>query len=290
MIKRIAGLLLAALTLTACANKSQTFEIDNPTDAPLTVRIDGNELPIPAHAARPIKLKPGEHLLQSERLGDVRFIVYTRGKGGLINPTLSEYVLVREVYVTDEDKMKNFGSGQSKIDLGDVTFQGPYDKVHDLFIPHSWDFGVREPFPEEQTVAHVNELGGRISTKIFTAPDFITYVETATGEPGAYRAQQPKGYVAPTYTVERAPAALPPLDPVLEAHAGPLRAIYARYLTTTDADAQRALQKEDFEASMAFTKATMLLHKDASEEARASYTAFSDARVRVMGRGVIVLP
>ncbi len=132
MIKRLTVLLLAAVAVTGCSSPSQTFEIDNPGDAPLTLRIDGNELPIPAHASRPVKLKPGEHHLQTPALGDVRFIVYARGKGGLINPTLGEYVIASEIYVTDEDKLKHFGAPNNHIELGGVGFDGPYSTTHAL--------------------------------------------------------------------------------------------------------------------------------------------------------------
>lgn len=207
MIKRFAVLLSAAVAITGCSGPAQTFEIDNPGATPLTLRIDGNELPIAAHASRPVKLKPGEHHLQTEQLGDVRFIVYASGKGGLINPTLAEYVIANEIYVTGDDKLQHFGSLKNQIALGGVTFEGPYQATHDLFIDQAWSFGVREPFPEVQTVSHVDASGGRINTKIFTAPDFIAYVEAGMGQPGAYARQQPKGYMAPSthWTPRRPP-------------------------------------------------------------------------------------
>lgn len=290
MIKRFAVLLLAAVAVAGCSSPSQVFEIDNPGDAPLTLRIDGNELPIAAHASRPIKLKPGEHHLQSPALGDVRFIVYARGKGGLINPTLAEYVIASEVYVTGEDKLGNFGSVDHHIDLGGVGFDGPYTKTHALFIDQAWTFGVREPFPDQQTVAHVDQSGGRISSKIFTAPDFIAYVEDSRGEPGAYRRQQPAGYQAPAFALEAAPAALPALDPVFEAHAAPLRELYARYLKATSAEAQLQLQQEAFQAQMAFTAATAALGADLPVQAHQAYNAFVQTRGRLMGSAVLVVP
>ncbi len=290
MIKRFAVLLLAAVAIAGCSSPSQTFEIDNPGDVPLTLRIDGNELPIAAHASRPVKLKPGEHHLQSPALGDVRFIVYARGKGGLINPTLAEYVIASEIYVTDPDKLKHFGTPNQHIELGGVGFDGPYSTTHALFIDQAWSFGVREPFPDEQTVAHVDATGGRISTKIFTAPDFIAYVEASRGEPGAYRRQQPAGYQAPVFTLEAAPAALPALDPAFEAHAAPLRELYARYLKATTADAQLQLQQEAFQAQMAFTAATARLGADLPVEANTGYNTFVQTRATLMGSAALVVP
>jgi hypothetical protein len=290
LIKRLTVLLLAAVAVTGCSSPSQTFEIDNPGDAPLTLRIDGNELPIAAHASRPVKLKPGEHHLQTPALGDVRFIVYARGKGGLINPTLGEYVIANEIYVTDESKLQHFGAPGQHIELGGVGFDGPYSTTHALFIDQAWTFGVREPFPEEQTVAHVDESGGRISTKIFTAADFIAYAEATSGQPGAYRRQQPAGYQPPRYALETAPTVLPPLDPVFEAHAGPLRELYARYLRATTADAQLQLQQEALQAQIAFTVATAALGSRLPVEANTAYNTFVETRSTLMGSAALVVP
>ncbi len=104
---------------------------------------------------------------------------------------------------------------------------------------------MREPFPKEKVVAHVDSSGGQIVAKVFTAPDFITYVEEGMGEPGAFKRQQPAGYVAPAFSLEPAPASLPALDPAFEAHAAPLREVYARWLKATTADEQKALRKQD---------------------------------------------
>lgn len=281
--------IFAVMALAACSSKVD-FEIDNPTATPLAISIDGKDLPVAPNASRPVSLAPGEHTLHTERLGDVRFIVYVDSRGGLINPTLSEYVTAREIYVTGEDKLKNFGASGLGIEIGGVAFKGPFDKFHGLFIDKTWNFGVREPFPQEQIVAHVDSSGGRISTKIFTAPDFITYVEEGMGEPGAFKREQPAGYVAPVYTLEPAPASLPALDPVFEAHAGPLRDLYARWLKASTSAEQKALRKEDFQASMAFTQATATLGSKLPVAANQAYNDFVTVRSTEMARSAVVLP
>lgn len=280
---------LAALALSACSSKVD-FEIDNPTNAPLAISIDGKDLPVAANASRAVSLAPGEHRLHSERLGEVRFIVYADGRGGLINPTLSEYVTAREIYVTGEDKLKNFGSSGLGMELGGVQFKGPYEKHHGLFIDKSWNFGVRQPFPEEQIVAHVDASGGKISTKVFTAPDFIDYVEQSMGEPGAFKREQPAGYIAPAHSLEPAPSTLPALDPAFEAHAGPMRDLYARWLKASTASEQKALRKEDFKASMAFTQATMTLGAKLPVAANEAYNDFVTTRSTLMAQSALVLP
>ncbi len=281
--------IFAVMALAACSSKVD-FEIDNPTATPLAIRIDGKDLPVAPNASRPVSLAPGEHTMHTERLGDVRFIVYVDSRGGLINPTLSEYVTAREIYVTGEDKLKNFGASGLGIEIGGVAFKGPFDKFHGLFIDKTWNFGVREPFPQEQIVAHVDSSGGRISTKIFTAPDFITYVEEGMGEPGAFKREQPAGYVAPVYTLEPAPATLPALDPAFEAHAGPLRDLYTRWLKASTAAEQKALRMEDFQASMAFTQATATLGSKLPVAANQAYNDFVTVRSTEMARSAVVLP
>ncbi|MCW0402600.1 hypothetical protein [Xanthomonas sacchari] len=280
----------AALALAACSSSKVDFQIDNPTAAPLSITLDGKTLQVPAQQAQPVTLAAGEHHLRSERLGDVRFIVYADTRGGLINPTLSEYVTANAIYLTGPDKAKNFGSINARIELNGVTFEGPFKQTHDLFIDKDWTFGVREPFPDEQVVAHVDASGGKIDRKIFTAPDFIAYVETGMGQPGAFERARPGRYVTPRFALEKAPATLPPLDPAYEAHAGALRALYARHLRATSADAQRALRKEAFQAQMAFTTATATLGASLPPSANEAYNTFVHAFGELTGRSALVVP
>ncbi len=154
-----AGALLATLLLSACSESSQTFLIDNPTDAPLALSVDGQAHTIPANASSELKLAPGAHALHSEQLGDVRFIVYAGGKGALINPTLSDYVIANQIYVTDESKLDNFMELQHTVTLDGVEFTGPFKQSHDLFIAQDWDFGLRKPFPETQVTMDVPKSG-----------------------------------------------------------------------------------------------------------------------------------
>ncbi len=288
-MKRLFAPFLFAALLAGCQSPSQEFLIDNPTDAALTLSIDGTDYQVPAHNAVPVTLPPGEHTLRSARLGEVRVIVYADRKAGLINPTLSDYVLANEIYVTGEDKLKNFGAINARIDLDGVTFEGPFSKTHDLFIDKTWTFGVREPFPEVQTVAHVSDNGGRISTKIFTPTDFIAYVEQGMGEPGAYQRENPKGFQQATHTLETAPQQLPALAPAFEQHAGPLRSLYARHLQATSADTQKALDKEAFNAQMAFTSATAQAMGQNMGKAMEGYNQFVSDFGQLRGRSALIV-
>lgn len=290
MIKRLAILLLAAAALSGCSHPSQHFQIDNPSDTPLTVRIDGQELPVPAHGSLPVALPPGEHRLHTDHLGDVRFIVYASGKGGLINPTLAEYVIADQVAVTGEGQLENSGVHDQQIDLGGMTFNGPFQKTHSLFIDQAWNVGVHESFPDARPVAHAGKNSGRVNTKIFSAADFIAHIEAGSDQSAASIREHPEGYIAPTYTLEPAPMQLPALDPAFEAHAGPMRELYARYLAATRAGEQLKLQQEGLQAQMAFTSATASIGSTLPDAANEAYNDFMQARDALMDSAVLILP
>ena len=63
--------LTLSLALAACSPSKVEFQIDNPTDAPLALSIDGKDLPVAAQGSRPISLAIGEHRLHTDKLGDV---------------------------------------------------------------------------------------------------------------------------------------------------------------------------------------------------------------------------
>jgi len=295
MLKRLFMFALFVTVVSGCSNdgSSLEFRIDNPTDAPITLNIDGQDYAVSAQSDKPVHLSPGEHRLRSERLGDVRVIVYAKGRGGIINPTLSDYVLVMETYAVSEDKLKKFGPTTTRIDLGGVEFEGPFSKTHDLFIEKTWAFGVREPFPDTVTVMRTgNERDGTIKAKIFTAADFIRYIEDINNQPGAYLQRNPAGFVQPLYTLEPIPAQLPPLHEKYEAHAGAMRDFYARYLKATTADEQVQLQKESFQMFMDASKATIAIEssRDLPVEARKGYGQFMQALNHILSCSALVVP
>ena len=75
---------IAAVLLSAgCSRSTVDFEIDNPTDAPLTLSVDQQVHTLPPHTSMPLVLEPGQYRLQSEKIGSVRMVVYADGIGGL---------------------------------------------------------------------------------------------------------------------------------------------------------------------------------------------------------------
>jgi hypothetical protein len=244
-------LLLAALLLAGCTGSSVDFSIDNPADVPLRLQIDGISYDIPAHQAQDITLKAGEHHMEALATGKISFIVYADRKGGLINASLSDYVIVNQVYVTDASKLKNFGAIQATLRFDGVEFEGPFVLANGLFIDNAWRFGVREPFP--QTLQGYDPgNGGNIFSKIFTEKDFIAYYEQQAGQPGYY--EKNRQHAAPTpRQLAQAPVLPTFADPQIQNASLKLRDLYQRYLHATDPAEQKALQKEYFQLSMDYT-------------------------------------
>ncbi|MBN6149039.1 hypothetical protein JR065_01700 [Xanthomonas sp. AmX2] len=270
---RFLPLLLCAALLGGCGESAQRFVVDNPTSAPLHIVVDDQAHTVAADSAIPLTLAPGAHRLRTAALGEVPFIVYAGGDGGLINPTLSDYVIGREIYVTDASKLKNFGTVENAVTLQGVTVRGPFEARHALFIGKQWDYGLREPFPE-RAMTYVADRGGNIKSKLFGAAEFIAYYEAGSGQPGYFAQQRAPGWRAPRRTLETAPPALPPLAPAFEAHAAPLRQVYARYLHASDPAQQRQLQKDYFQAMLQFTAATATLGADLGAEANQARNDF----------------
>lgn len=244
------AILLAMLTLAGCSGRSPDFSIDNPTDAPISLMIDDTHYDVPAHQATDLSLSPGEHRMESNWTGKIKFIVYAGGEGGLINPTLSDYVIADRVYLTDPSKQSNFGAVNETIRLQGVAFQGPFVLQNGLFIEKKWRFGVRQPLPHDLT-GYDPGTGGNIFSKIFTAADFVPYYEETYGKPGYFQQHHPVADTTPRHPA--GPPALPVFDsPEMQQAAAPLRDLLTQYLHAADASEQARLKAKSFDLVVAF--------------------------------------
>lgn len=277
-------LLPAILLLGGCAGRSLDFSIDNPTDAAIALRIDDASYQIPAHQAQDIALKPGEHRMDSSWTGQIKFIVYSGGKGGLINPTLSDYVIANEIYVTEASKLQNFGALNDTIVLDGVPYQGPFVLQHGLFIDNDWRFGVREPFPDSLR-GYDSGNGGNIFSKIFTAKDFVAYAQRRYDQP----APAPQTPAAAPRHLAVTPVVLPVFaDAGLQAASQPLRGLYEHYRHATDPAEQQRLQKQSFQLSMDFTNACASRCSSAGVAESQKYNDFVTLQGKQMGASALV--
>lgn len=277
----------AVLLLAGCAGSNVDFSIDNPTDAPLKVQIDGTAYEIPAHQAKDLTLKAGGHTLEAPATGPVKFNVYADRKGALINPTLSDYVIVSEAYITEAAKAKNFmPAGGGPFQLDGVAFHGPFELANDLFIEKDWRFGVTEPFPESLTGYDAGN-GGNIFRKIFTAPDFVAYFEQQTGQPGLF--EKNRRHAAATPHKPAPPAPLPAFDdPELQSASLKLRELYERYQHAADPSEQRQLQSEHHQLTMDFVTAYASRGAKLPGADNEKYNDFIRRGGAIMGRSALV--
>jgi hypothetical protein len=288
-------LALVLLCLSACKGVGTTtthrFQIDNPTDAPLQVYIDDKRYDIPADSAVPVELAQGEHRLRSERLGEVRFVALGAEQGTLINPTLSHYVLVREIYTTDASQLKHFGMIPKRIVVDGKTYEGNFDRVEGLFIDRTWTFDLREPFPDEQRVyagGGPADRHGRISDKLFTAREFAAYAAPAEASADADMPRHEDAAAPPQ--VQPAPSTLPPLPPRYEAHAAGMRNAYAAHLRARSAADVKAMHKAEFDATMAYGKGTAGLAVKNSVAENEAVNRFMQQYNDILSRSVLILP
>ncbi|HEL2979184.1 TPA: hypothetical protein UMB92_002037 [Stenotrophomonas maltophilia] len=275
---------IAAVLLSAgCSRSAVDFEIDNPTDAPLTLSIDDQQHVIAPHTAVPISLEPGQYRLQSGKIGNVRMVVYAGGIGGLINPTLGEYVIVTEQYVTSKT---NSGGLVSKVELNDVEIEGPYVKATGLLIPRRWDVGLLGELPS-MVVSNSPDTSSDYRTKLYNVPGFFAYLDAEDDLRAAFG---PDGYKAPDAKVEFTPATLPELPAAFEDKGKPMRDLYAQYLAASDAGEQKRLKKASLKLWQDFVTAQGKLNGKIPVPDGVKATKFSSQFFDLWAQPAVILP
>jgi len=282
LFNRLVPVVSALLLLVGCSRPID-FEIDNPTDAPVTLSIDAQAHVIPPHTAVPISLEPGQYRLQSAKIGTVRMVVYAGGIGGLINPTLGEYVIVTEQYVTSKT---NSGGLASKVELNDVVIDGPYVKATGLFIPRRWDIGLLGELPSV-VMSNSPDTSSDYRTKLYNVPGFFEYLDAEDDLRAAFG---PEGYQTPEATVEFTPATLPELPAAFEAKGKPMRELYAQYLAASDAGEQKRLKKASLKLWQDFGTTRAALNGKIPVPDDVKATAFSLQFFELWAQPAVILP
>lgn len=164
--------LLVCLTLASCGS-GMKVEMDNPTDQPITVTLDGKEYTLAAKELLELKgIKKGEHTMQLT--GGTETTVTVDGPS-MLNPTLA-------IYVTDKQEYSDAGGGMDDSDWVDVTidgreYWGPIEVFENepVISLEYVQYGVTTDFPEE--VETYNE--STVRTKLFRAADYPAYYDEA---------------------------------------------------------------------------------------------------------------
>ena len=166
-------MLVALFALTACSGEVP-FIIDNPTKTAMVITIDDQEYSIEANSQKKVSLLPGAHKLSSAKLSDVQFMVYaTLPNGGVINPSLSDYVVVSRSYTKQGvDSSSRTAYAIDPLSKKNLSF---YPLKSQLFIDKTMSYSVDEFFPDEVLVKD-STTNNAIKSALMTFDDFIQYV------------------------------------------------------------------------------------------------------------------
>ncbi len=139
----------------------------NPTKSPITFEIDGVSHTIPASNFITIKLAHGEHTItMSWKTMGVFDFGWIDGES-IINPTLSELVVVEVLYVETSTSPEVY---RNKLSKNTITIDShPYTWEYELiskspYIKKTWDYGVYEKSPEDINIQWSYEIKKELYT------------------------------------------------------------------------------------------------------------------------------
>ncbi len=255
-----AATLALSLALAACGDGVE-FAIDNPTEAPLSVRLDAKAYELPAHSAHKVTLQPGRHVLEAGATGKVDFMVYngqeTSRAGGVINPALATYVSVTEDYVK-KPQQRGHSFLERTIRIDGVAFKGSFAVEDKLFIQGGWNFAPRKPFPDTITLHDAQHVDTALQTKLFEKGEFIAYYEKEYAEDGYYAQNKPTlpPPAAPRPAFVNASLEVPAFaDPATAAAAAQMAAACEAFNRASSAREQAQQTKAFYQAQTAFFNA-----------------------------------
>jgi hypothetical protein len=148
--------------------------VHNPTEQAISLKIDGKTIQLAPQKSEEITLDAGKHTIDTPITGPQEFIVYVNAEGGLINPTLSTYVVEPINFIREGENMNPdiWGPMKKEVTIDGVTFEGMY-KVHsDLFIDKDWTYAPSEKVPDEITT-YDDTSRNAIRNKIYTKAEFF---------------------------------------------------------------------------------------------------------------------
>lgn len=197
---------LLSILLSGCFSQptAQDFWVDNPTNREITIKIDEQEYNIPANSGTFVNLSWGKHQLQYHKEQLHFFVQDNQSNQAFINPTQSNYVIFRMIYIDDNDPrateefidwLSNTNNHQITIAVNGVEEEVtmPFSVQNDIFVEpskESWDYFLDEALPEDLVLyspvitRHNRQLrndpnyqAGRFQTtkkKIYREQEFIT--------------------------------------------------------------------------------------------------------------------
>ena len=194
-------------SFNSCTTKSSAEHwIDNPTDKEIVINIDGTDITIPAQSGINYNFEFGKHTLTYNG-SSVNFMAKPPMMACIINPTQSNYIFYKNMYVNEADEratesymawLKKQISSETTIILNDSlqTMPLPFQIVNDLFIEeinYNWDYYLEETIPANVVLRDAlvtkrnrsladdpNYQAGKFQTvksKIFRETEFLDYLK-----------------------------------------------------------------------------------------------------------------
>lgn len=159
------------ILLTASCLSGATYWIDNPTDQPIEVSIDGKD-PIIVNAKEFKKmdnsLSMGEHTM---KIANQEVIKFNLDKDHVVlNPTLSTYVVALQEYGVGIQSSHN----DTIIEIDGEKYEGPFPIVSNAAFIYSGDINylIDTPFKDE---IETHKTGTVILKKLFRKAEFIDF-------------------------------------------------------------------------------------------------------------------
>ena len=278
-MKKIFMTIFVLLMFFSCSFQKSTFILDNPTDTAIKVKVDGKEYNLSAGEYEKLILKPGKHTLTDISGKEVSFIVYADSKGGIINPTRSDYIYVSMAYAA-EGAADSFRPMGKDVIVDGMKYEGPFGMANDLIIDKnlkSWKYDIHTPFPETIYTSDRNSKGN-IFTKIFTQKEFLDFTAEMgiSGVPadGDEMKKTEEESAAPEYKV-------PPFkNPDMKKYAEEMVALDKAYATAINAGEQKKIMSEYKKAWKNYVQASMDNNSDLE--------LLNELRFNNLGRGVLI--
>ena len=278
-MKKFFMTIFVLLMLFSCSFQKSTFILDNPTDTAIKAKVDGKEYNLSAGEYEKIVLKPGKHTLTDISGKETSFIVYADSKGGIINPTRSDYIYVSMAYAV-EGAADSFRPMGKDVIVDGMKYEGPFGMENDLIIDKnlkSWKYDIHTPFPETIYINDRNSKGN-IFTKIFTQKEFLDFTAGMgiTGVPasGAEMKKTEEKSAVPEYKV-------PPFkNSDVKKYAEKMVALDKAYATAVNAGEQKKIMSEYKKAWKNYVQASIDDNSDLE--------LLNELKFHNLGRGVLI--
>lgn len=145
-MKNLIFITLLTLTLVSCSSNVD-LAIDNPSTEAIVVKIDTLLVQVPAKQVVWVEMGKGKHQVTLENDSIVTFDF--QQEAYMLNPTLSEYIMMEEYYGSPAFQNAAVSTiPKKKVTFLGIELEGNYEVVKNLINPVTWEYGPREALPE----------------------------------------------------------------------------------------------------------------------------------------------